>query len=84
MRLLHVKGWGWLEGDTKWTPESPAKSVLIEGPIQIVMLQGKENQIQCLLVNTVVIFLKESMMLQDIHGINMALIAEQIIITLKR
>ena len=27
MRMLHVKGWGWLEGDTKWTPESPAKSV---------------------------------------------------------
>ena len=25
MRMLHVKGWGWLEGDTKWTPESPAK-----------------------------------------------------------
>ena len=25
--MLHVKGWGWLEGDTKWTPESPAKSV---------------------------------------------------------
>ena len=25
MRMLHVKGWGWLEGDTKWTQESPAK-----------------------------------------------------------
>ena len=25
MRMLHVKGWGWLEGDTKFKPESPAK-----------------------------------------------------------
>ena len=23
--MLHVKGWGWLEGDTKFKPESPAK-----------------------------------------------------------
>ena len=35
--MLHVKGWGWLEGDTKWTPESPAKSVLVEGPFTLLV-----------------------------------------------
>ena len=39
MRMLHVKGWGWLEGDTKWTPESPAKMDPRSRPTTLLMFQ---------------------------------------------
>ena len=38
MRMLHVKGWGWLEGDTKWTPESPAKMDPRNGTLTLLVV----------------------------------------------
>ena len=42
MRMLHVKGWGWLEGDTKWTSESPAKKWPRVGMTKVA--QGRDDQ----------------------------------------